>query len=149
VVHATVWRAPGSVVGANWVGIYVPRRVRVGCLRGPETAGCVAFGVGRGGYYAIEDIRSKGGYRESHRELTPSEKPVDAGAGAAVRVQAEDRYRILGRERSRRPRLKGRGRTQAFGSLVRGRTIQTQMLWGGELILREGGVADRYVRGVV
>ncbi len=96
------------------------------------------FGVGRGGYYAIESLRLEKGYRAFGRELTPSENPVEAGLLFACKLNSDIAF--LGRE-ARREGQGARGR--AANSSGSASTRPEAMLWGGELILRDGAVAGQ------
>jgi 4-methylaminobutanoate oxidase (formaldehyde-forming) len=100
------------------------------------TAGA-AFGVGRGGYYTIESLRLEKGYRAFGRELTPSENPVEAGLLFACKLKTDIAF--LGREAVEKAKAEGPRR-----KLVGFRVGDPEaMLWGGELILRDGGVAGQ------
>ncbi len=134
--YATVRATRITYVGELGWELYVPAEFAVGVYEDLMTAGA-AFGVGRGGYYTIESLRLEKGYRAFGRELTPSENPVEAGS--AVRVQAEDRHRVP-RPRSRREGQGRRAATKLVGFKV---DASEAMLWGGELILRDGAVAGQ------
>ena len=92
---------------------------------------------GRGGYYAIESLRLEKGYRAFGRELTPSENPVEAGLLFACKLKTDIAF--LGREAVEKAKAEG-PRRKLVGFAV---DSPEAMLWGGELILRDGAVAGQ------
>ena len=90
------------------------------------------LGVTDAGYYAIESLRLEKGYRAFGRELTPDYGPVEAGLVFATKVRTEIDF--LGREALESARSAGPRRRLA-GFVV---TDPDAMLWGGELVLRDG-----------
>ena len=95
------------------------------------------FGVARGGYYTIESLRLEKGYRAFGRELTPGREP--GRGGAAVRVQAEDGHPVPW------PRGRREGGPRAHAASWSDSAVDSPdaMLWGGELIMRDGAVAGQ------
>ncbi len=90
------------------------------------------IGLMDAGYYALEALRLEKGYRAWSRELTPDINPWQAGLGFAVDLDKAGGF--IGREAI----------LEAKGRPVTRRVVQltledsSPMLWGGELILRDG-----------
>src|SRR5258705_1233654 len=91
--YATVRATRITYVGELGWELYVPAEFAVCVYEDLMKAGA-AFGVGRGGYYAIESLRLEKGYRAFGRELTPSENPAEAGA--LFRCQTKNDNPFLG-----------------------------------------------------
>ena len=90
------------------------------------------LGVVDAGYYAIESLRLEKGYRAFGRELTPDVGPVEAGLLFACKLRTDVDF--LGRaavEQARAPDPRD-GWCRSWS------TTPTPMLWGGELVLRDG-----------
>ena len=95
------------------------------------------LGVGRGGYYTIESMRLEKGYRAFGRELTPSENPVEAGLLFTCKLKTDIEF--LGRAAVEKAKAEG-PRRKLVGFSV---DAPEAMLWGGELVLRDGAVAGQ------
>jgi len=134
--YATVRATRITYVGELGWELYVPAEFAVGVYRDLMEAGA-ALGVGRGGYYAIESLRLEKGYRAFGRELSPSDNPVEAGLLFACKLKTDIAF--LGREAVEKARAEG-PRRKLVGFSV---DAPDAMLWGGELILRDGGVAGQ------
>jgi len=134
--YATVRATRITYVGELGWELYVPAEFAVGVYRDLMEAGA-QFGVGRGGYYAIESLRLEKGYRAFGRELSPSDNPVEAGLLFACKLKTDIAF--LGREAVEKARAEG-PRRKLVGFSV---DAPDAMLWGGELILRDGGVAGQ------
>jgi heterotetrameric sarcosine oxidase gamma subunit len=134
--YATVRATRITYVGELGWELYVPAEFAVGVYQDLMEAG-EPFGVGRGGYYTIESMRLEKGYRAFGRELTPSENPVEAGLLFACKLKTDIAF--LGREAVEKAKAEG-----AHKKLV-GFSVNdpAAMLWGGELILRDGAVAGQ------
>ncbi|WP_134739178.1 FAD-dependent oxidoreductase [Nocardioides sp. 503] len=88
------------------------------------------------GYYAIESLRLEKGYRAFGRELTPDLTPVEAGLVFATALKGDKDF--LGRtalEAHREALAAGGARRRVVSFVV---TDPEPMLWGGELVLRDG-----------
>ncbi|QZY48340.1 MULTISPECIES: GcvT family protein [Mycolicibacterium] len=134
--YATVRATRITYVGELGWELYVPAEFAVGVYEDLLAAG-QRHGVARGGYYAIESLRLEKGYRAFGRELTPSENPVEAGLLFACKLKTDIAF--LGRDAVERARTEGPRRR-----LVSFRVDSPEpMLWGGELILRDGAVAGQ------
>lgn len=129
--YATVRATRITYVGELGWELYVPAEFAVGVYEDLMAAGA-EFGVARGGYYAIESLRLEKGYRAFGRELTPGENPVEAGLLFACKLGTGIAF--LGRDAVERARAQG-VRRRLVGFVVDARE---PMLWGGELILRDG-----------
>lgn len=129
--HATVRATRITYVGELGWEIYVPAEFAVGVYQDLIAAGA-ELGVGRGGYYAIESMRLEKGYRAFGRELTPADGPVEAGLLFTCKLTTDIDF--LGRAAVQRNRSRGpRRRLVSFAV-----DSDEPMLWGGELILRNG-----------
>jgi 4-methylaminobutanoate oxidase (formaldehyde-forming) len=134
--YATVRATRITYVGDLGWELYVPAEFAVGVYEDLMNAGA-AFGVARGGYYTIESLRLEKGYRAFGRELTPSENPVEAGLLFACKLKTDIAF--LGREAVEKAKAEG-PRRKLVGFKV---DSPEAMLWGGELILRDGAVAGQ------
>ncbi len=89
------------------------------------------------GYYAIESMRLEKAYRAYGRELSPDYNPVEAGLLFACKLKSGIPF--LGREAVEKARAEGPRRRLV--SLVL--DDPDVMLWGGELVLRDGRAAGQ------
>ncbi|MET0901182.1 MAG: aminomethyltransferase family protein, partial [Mycobacterium sp.] len=134
--YATVRATRITYVGELGWELYVPAEFAVGVYEDLMSAGA-QFGIGRGGYYAIESLRLEKGYRAFGRELTPSENPAEAGLLFACKLKTDIDF--LGRTALEKARADGPRK-----KLVSFKVESPEaMLWGGELILRDGAVAGQ------
>ncbi|HCU91916.1 MAG TPA: FAD-dependent oxidoreductase [Actinobacteria bacterium] len=120
-----------TYVGELGWELYVPTEFAVGVYTELMAAGA-RFGLVNGGYYAIESMRLEKGYRAFGRELTPEYNPVEAGLTFACKLGTGVGF--LGREAVEKARAEGPRRKLV--SLVV--NDPAAMLWGGELVLRDG-----------
>jgi 4-methylaminobutanoate oxidase (formaldehyde-forming) len=134
--YSTVRATRITYVGELGWELYVPTEFAVGVYEDLMTAGA-EFGVIRGGYYAIESLRLEKGYRAFGRELTPGDNPVEAGLLFACKLSTDIDF--LGRAAVEKARAEG-PRRRVVGFSV---ASPDAMLWGGELILRNGVVAGQ------
>lgn len=134
--YATVRATRITYVGELGWEIYVPTEFAVGVYEDLMAAG-ERFGVRRGGYYAIESLRLEKGYRAFGRELTPNDNPVQAGLLFTCKLKSDVDF--LGRAAVERAKAEGpRRRLVSFAV-----DSAEPMLWGGELIRRDGEVAGQ------
>ena len=110
----------------------MPAEFAVGVYEDLMSAG-EDLGVMNGGYYTIDSMRLEKGYRAFGRELTPDYNPVEAGLMFACKLKTDIPF--LGREAVEQAKSR-RAATQA--GLLRRSTSPDPMLWGGELVLRDG-----------
>jgi len=134
--YATVRATRITYVGELGWEIYVPAEFAVGVYEDLITAG-ERFGVARGGYYAIDSLRLEKGYRAFGRELTPNDSPVEAGLLFACKLKSA--HDFLGRAALERAAAQGPRRRLVSFSVAN----PEPMLWGGELIRRDGAVAGQ------
>jgi 4-methylaminobutanoate oxidase (formaldehyde-forming) len=134
--YATVRATRITYVGELGWELYVPAEFAVGVYQDLMESG-EQFGVGRGGYYTIESMRLEKGYRAFGRELTPSENPVEAGLMFACKLKTDIGF--LGRAAVEKAKAEGT-RRKLVGFSV---DAPDAMLWGGELVLRDGAVAGQ------
>lgn len=134
--YATVRATRITYVGELGWEIYVPTEFAVGVYEDLMAAGR-QFDVCRGGYYAIESLRLEKGYRAFGRELGPDANPVEAGLLFACKLQTDIAF--LGRAAVEQARSEG-ARSKLVGFSL---DSPQAMLWGGELILRDGVVAGQ------
>jgi 4-methylaminobutanoate oxidase (formaldehyde-forming) len=134
--YATVRATRITYVGELGWELYVPAEFAVGVYEDLMGAGA-EFGVANAGYYAIESMRLEKGYRAYGRELSPDYNPVEAGLLFACKLGSGIPF--LGREAVEKARAEG----------VRRRLVSIVlddpgvMMWGGELVLRDGEVAGQ------
>ncbi|MCP9275038.1 GcvT family protein [Mycolicibacterium arenosum] len=134
--YAVVRATRITYVGELGWELYVPAEFAVGVYDDLLAAGA-ELGVRRAGYYAIESLRLEKGYRAFGRELTPGENPVEAGLLFACKLSTDIDF--LGRAAVERSKADG-PRKRCVGFSVRS---ADPMLWGGELILRDGSPAGQ------
>jgi 4-methylaminobutanoate oxidase (formaldehyde-forming) len=134
--YSTVRATRITYVGELGWELYVPAEFAVGVYEDLLAAGA-EFGVARGGYYAIESLRLEKGYRAFGRELTPNDNPVEAGLLFACKLKTDVDF--LGRVAVEKARAEG-PRRKVVGFVV---GSADPMLWGGELVLRDGAVAGQ------
>jgi 4-methylaminobutanoate oxidase (formaldehyde-forming) len=125
-----------TYVGELGWELYVPCDFAVGVFDLLTRAGR-EFGLVNAGYYAIESMRLEKGYRAYGRELTPDYGPVEAGLGFACKLRTDISF--LGREAVEKVRAEGpRRRLVSFVACD-----PDTMMWGGELVLRDGVAAGQ------
>ncbi|TAM97964.1 MAG: FAD-dependent oxidoreductase [Rhizobiaceae bacterium] len=120
-----------TYVGELGWELIVPAEFTVGAYEALLDAG-KDLGLIDAGYYAIEALRLEKGFRAWGRELTPDINPWQAGLGFALDLGKEGGF--IGRDAI----------AAAKGKPLQKRIVQFTlddggpMLWGGELILRNG-----------
>jgi glycine cleavage system aminomethyltransferase T len=130
--YATAYANRMTYVGELGWELIVPSEFAVGVYEALHEAGR-EFGLTDCGYYALEALRVEKGFRAWSRELTPDVNPFEAGLAFAVSMDKPGGF--IGREALVEAKAKGK--------LTR-RIVQftlddaAPMLWGGELILRDG-----------
>jgi len=118
-----------TYVGELGWELVVPAEFAVGVYDVLKAAGA-DFGVRDAGYYAINALRLEKGYRAFGPELNPDYGPVEAGLVFAAKSPAE----FIGRAA-----LESARQSPARRRLVSWVAQDPKaMLWGGELILRDG-----------
>ncbi len=144
--HATVRATRMTYVGELGWEIMVPVEFATGVYDALMAAGS-DLGVRDAGYYCIDSLRLEKGYRAFGRELTPDYTPVEAGLLFATKLNrtAADGSPLdfLGRDRllAHRAELAAGGPRRRLVSLVV--EDAEPMLWGGELVLRDGEPAGQ------
>jgi heterotetrameric sarcosine oxidase gamma subunit len=134
--YSTVRATRITYVGELGWELYVPTEFAVGVYEDLMQAG-EDLGVRNGGYYAIESMRLEKGYRAFGRELTPDYNPVEAGLLFACKLKTDVPF--LGREAVEKAKAEGPSR-----KLVSFRAEDPDvMLWGGELVVRDGAAAGQ------
>jgi heterotetrameric sarcosine oxidase gamma subunit len=136
--YATVRATRITYVGELGWELYVPAEFAVGVYQDLMEAGA-EFDVAKGGYYAIESMRLEKGYRAFGRELTPDYNPVEAGLLFACKLKSDIAF--LGREALEKAKAEG-PRRRLVSFVVED---PEPMMWGGELVLRDGKVAGQVV----
>jgi heterotetrameric sarcosine oxidase gamma subunit len=134
--HATVRATRITYVGELGWELYIPAEFAAGAYELLTAAG-EEFGLANAGYYAIESLRLEKAYRAFGRELTPDYTPVEAGLLFACKLRTPIPF--AGREAVEKARAEGPRRRLASFVLDDPAT----MLWGGELILRDGVAAGQ------
>ena len=134
--YATVRATRITYVGELGWELYVPVEFAVGVHEELMSVGA-DLGVTNGGYYAIDSLRLEKGYRAFGRELTPDYTPGDAGLLFACKLKTDIPF--LGREAVEQARASG-ARRKLVSFVV---DDPEAMLWGGELVLRDGIAAGQ------
>ena len=129
--YATVRATRLTYVGELGWELYVPTEFAVGVHEDLLSEGA-DLGVRNGGYYAIDSLRLEKGYRAFGRELTPDYTPVDAGLLFACKLRTDIPF--LGRSAVEKARAAGARRKLVSFTV----DDPDAMLWGGELVLRDG-----------
>ncbi len=129
--HATVRATRITYVGELGWELYVPTEFAVGVYDLLREAGS-NLGLKEAGYYAINSLRLEKGYRAWGSDLTPDTSPVEAGLLFACKLGTDIGF--LGREALEKARVEVSARKLV--SLVL--DDPEPMLWGGELVLRDG-----------
>ena len=120
-----------TYVGELGWELYVPAEFAAGVFDLLVEAGR-PLGLAHAGYYAINALRLEKGYRAFGPELNPDVGPVQAGLLFAAKLRTDIDF--LGRTAVERARAEGvRRRIVSFTV-----TDPEPMLWGGELLLRDG-----------
>jgi glycine cleavage system aminomethyltransferase T/glycine/D-amino acid oxidase-like deaminating enzyme len=134
--YATVRATRITYVGELGWELYVPAEFAVGAYEDLVNAGAV-----NAGYYAIESMRLEKAYRAFGRELTPDYTPVEAGLLFACKLKTGIPF--LGREAVEQARAAG-PRRRLVSLVLAG---QDAMIWGGELVLRDGIAVGQVTSG--
>jgi glycine cleavage system aminomethyltransferase T/glycine/D-amino acid oxidase-like deaminating enzyme len=138
--YATVRATRITYVGELGWELYVPAEFAVGAYEDLMAAGS-DLGLANAGYYAIESLRLEKAYRAFGRELTPDYNPAEAGLLFACKLKTDIGF--LGRDAVERARADGPRRRLV--SLVLGDS--GAMIWGGELVLRDGVAVGQVTSG--
>jgi glycine cleavage system aminomethyltransferase T/glycine/D-amino acid oxidase-like deaminating enzyme len=139
--YATVRATRITYVGELGWELYVPAEFAAGVYQDLMAAG-EDLGVANAGYYAIESLRLEKGYRAFGRELTPDYNPAEAGLLFACKLASGIDF--LGRAAVERARACGPRRRLVSVVLA---DAGEAMLWGGELLLRDGEPAGQLTSG--
>ena len=140
--YATVRATRITYVGELGWELYVPAEFAVGAYADLVDAGA-GLGLVNAGYYAIESLRLEKAYRAFGRELTPDYSPVEAGLLFACKLRTGIPF--LGRAAVEQARAAGPRRRLV--SLVLDGAGPDAMIWGGELVLRDGVAVGQVTSG--
>ena len=138
--YATVRATRITYVGELGWELYVPAEFAVGAYEDLMDAGA-GLGLVNAGYYAIESMRLEKAHRAFGRELTADYNPVEAGLTFACKLNTDISF--LGREPVEKARADGLRRRLV--SLVL--PDPDVMIWGGELVLRNGIAVGQVTSG--
>jgi glycine cleavage system aminomethyltransferase T/glycine/D-amino acid oxidase-like deaminating enzyme len=138
--YATVRATRMTYVGELGWELYVPAEFAVGVYQDLMRAG-EDLGAVNAGYYAIESLRLEKAYRAFGRELTPDYNPAEAGLLFACKLASGIGF--LGREAVEKAKADGPRRRLVSVVLAE----PGAMLWGGELLLRDGVPAGQLTSG--
>ncbi|MBV7520436.1 FAD-dependent oxidoreductase [Ensifer sp. ENS12] len=130
--YATAYANRMTYVGELGWELIVPTEFGVGVYEALHEVGR-DFGLTDCGYYALEALRLEKGYRAWSRELTPDVNPCEAGLSFAV--AADKTGGFIGRQAYLAAKAKGAPSRRIVQFTV---NDPWPMLWGGELILRDG-----------
>ncbi len=100
-----------------------------------------ALGLLDAGYHTIEAMRLEKGYRAFGRELTPDVDPVEAGLSFTCKLRTDVDF--LGRAAVERAKAAGPARRLVSFAV----TDPDVMVWGGELLVRDGVPAGHATSG--
>jgi glycine cleavage system aminomethyltransferase T/glycine/D-amino acid oxidase-like deaminating enzyme len=130
--YATVTANRMTYVGELGWELFVPTEFAAGVYDDLISAGA-DLGVTDAGYYALESLRLEKGYRAWGRELTPDVNPYEAGLGFAVALDKPTGF--IGQTA-----LRSFKKTATLNRRILQFTLDDPdpVLWGGELILRDG-----------
>jgi len=129
--YSTVRATRVTYVGELGWELYVPTEFAVGVYETLMEAGA-DLGVTDGGYYTINSMRLEKGYRAYGPELSPDYNPVEAGLSFTCKLNTDIPF--LGREAVEKAKAEG-ARRRLVSFVV---DDPEPMLWGGELLLRDG-----------
>ena len=121
-----------TYVGELGWELIVPTEFAVGVYEALQEAGR-DLGLVDCGYYALEALRLEKGYRAWSRELTPDIDPYQAGLAFAVALDKPGGF--IGRDAVAAAKARGTPSRRIVQFTV---DDAGPMLWGGELILRDG-----------
>jgi len=138
--YATVRATRRSYVGELGWELYVPVEQAICVYETLYEAG-KPLGLLDAGYYALESLRLEKGYRAWGRELTPDRTPLEAGLGFAVKLHTPIAFR--GREAL----LQQRAQEPQSRLVIVTLEDPAAMLWGGELIVRDGKAVGHLTSG--
>ena len=128
----TVWALRLSYVGEWGWELHVPMD-QMPCLYKTLMERSASFPIQHAGHYAIQSLRLEKGFRAWSADLSPDDNPLQAGLGFAVDWEKPDGFK--GREAL----MNHKARTMLDRRLMLFRLTDDQpMLWGGEIILRNG-----------
>lgn len=130
--YATAYANRMTYVGELGWELIVPTEFAVGVYEALHAVGA-DLGLVDCGYYALEALRLEKGYRAWSRELTPDITPYEAGLAFAVALDKPGGF--IGRDALVAAKAKG-----VLNRRIVQFTVEDAgpMLWGGELILRDG-----------
>ncbi|TPL63814.1 FAD-dependent oxidoreductase [Mesorhizobium sp. B2-4-1] len=130
--YATAYANRMTYVGELGWELIVPTEFAVGVYEALHEAGG-EFGLLDAGYYALDALRIEKGFRAWGRELTPDITPWQAGLGFAVAMDKPGGF--IGRDAL----VEAKPSTAPAKRIVLFTLDHAEpMLWGGELILRDG-----------
>jgi glycine cleavage system aminomethyltransferase T/glycine/D-amino acid oxidase-like deaminating enzyme len=132
--HSTVRATRITYVGELGWELYVPTEFAVGVYEDLFGADVPLTGAG---YYAINSLRLDKGYRAFGAELTPDHNPVEAGLRFTCKVGTDIDF--VGRQAVERAVAEG-PRRRLISFWLEDPEV---MMWGGELVLRDGEVAGQ------
>ncbi|HEX2174517.1 MAG TPA: FAD-dependent oxidoreductase [Nocardioidaceae bacterium] len=138
--YSTVRATRITYVGELGWELYVPTEFAVGVYEDLMSAGG-DLGVVNAGYYTIDSMRLEKAYRAYGRELSPEYNPVEAGLVFACKLKTDIAFQ--GREAVEKVRAHGPSRKLVSVVL----DDPEPMLWGGELLLRDGTPAGQVTSG--
>ena len=134
--YSTVRATRITYVGELGWELYVPAEFAVGVYEDLVSAG-EDLGVVDAGYYTINSLRLDKGYRAFGPELTPDHNPVEAGLRFTCKLGGD--LDFVGRAAVERVVAEGPRRRLVSFRL----DDPDPMLWGGELLLRDGQPAGQ------
>jgi glycine cleavage system aminomethyltransferase T/glycine/D-amino acid oxidase-like deaminating enzyme len=134
--YSTVRATRITYVGELGWELYVPVEFAVGVYELLLDAGR-GHGLAEAGYYTINSLRLDKGYRAYGSDIGPDENPVEAGLLFTCKLGSDIGF--LGREAVEKAKV-ARPRRRLVSLVV---DDPDPMLWGGELVLRDGVAAGQ------
>jgi len=138
--YSTVRATRITYVGELGWELYVPSEFAVGVYEDLMAAGH-DLGVMNAGYYAINSLRLEKGYRAWGNDLTPDYNPLEGGLLFTAKLNTTIDF--LGRTALEEARQRG-ARRRLTSFVVDDPSL---MLWGGELVLRNGVPSGQVTSG--
>ncbi len=138
--YSTVRATRITYVGELGWELYVPSEFAVGVYEDLMAAG-QDLGVMNAGYYAINSLRLEKGYRAWGTDLTPDYNPLEGGLLFTAKLNTTIDF--LGRTALEEARQRG-ARRRLTSFVVDDPSL---MLWGGELVLRNGVPSGQVTSG--
>lgn len=141
--YARVRASRLTYVGELGYELYVPAEFAAHVFDRLVEAG-QEFGLGHGGYFAINSLRMEKGYRHWGHDIGEEDTPIEAGLGFAVCYDKSEGF--IGRDALLRAREQGIPRKRLVQIMLDGRA-NAPLLYHEEPILRDGAIVGSITSG--